>query len=71
MAAKTNRTNAPAAVSHEADGKSDYIVNDKAPMKVAGRRVKAGDHLRLSEDEARGELLALHIRPAEQDPAEA
>lgn len=45
------------------DGKRDYVVCEKAPPRVAGRRVHAGDHLRLTETEALGELLALHIRP--------
>ncbi|CAH0339573.1 hypothetical protein [Rhizobium sp. CECT 9324] len=55
------------------DGKLDYVVTDRAPMKVAGRRVKAGETLRLSEDEARGELLALHITPkvATSEPSTA
>lgn len=52
-----------AAVSPINDGRSDYVVTEKAPMRVAGRRVQAGDVLQLTEAEARGELLALHIRP--------
>lgn len=50
-----------APVSPPADGVSDYIVSDKAPSHVAGRRVTQGQTIRLSEAEARGELLALHI----------
>lgn len=45
------------------DGRIEYTVTDRAPSRVAGRRVKPGDTLRLTEDEARGELLALHIAP--------
>lgn len=52
-----------AAVSPKADGASAYIVTEKAPMRVAGRRVKAGDSITLTDDQARAELLALHIRP--------
>ncbi|WP_137136617.1 hypothetical protein [Rhizobium sp. FKY42] len=52
-----------AAVSPIIDDRSAYVVSDKAPPRVAGRRVQAGDVLRLTEEEARGELLALHIRP--------
>lgn len=59
-----------AAVSPDADGRSAYVVTDKAPMRVAARRVQAGDVLQLTEEEARGELLALHIRP-ENLPAKA
>lgn len=52
-----------AAVSPNDDGRSAYVVTDKAPMRVAGRGVKVGDVLQLTEEEARAELLALHIRP--------
>jgi len=45
------------------DGRIEYTVTDRAPSRVAGRRVKPGDTLRLTEAEARGELLALHIAP--------
>lgn len=51
----------PAPVSPAPDGTSDYIVSDNAPPRVAGRRVVKGQTIRLSEAEARGELLALHI----------
>lgn len=52
-----------AAVSPNTDGRSAYVVTDKAPPRVAARRVQAGDVLQLTEEEARAELLALHIRP--------
>lgn len=52
-----------AAVSPNDDGRSAYVVTDKAPTRVAGRRAQVGDVLRLTEEEARAELLALHIRP--------
>ncbi|MFC6447165.1 hypothetical protein [Shinella zoogloeoides] len=45
------------------DGRIEYTVTATAPPRVAGRRVKPGDTLRLTEEEARGELLALHIAP--------
>ncbi len=50
------------------DGPQDYIVADEAPPRVAGRRVSPGETIRLTEDQARSELLALHIRPAATDP---
>lgn len=43
-----------------------YTVTDRAPPKVAGRRVQAGDVLDLSETEARHEVLAGHIRAVEE-----
>lgn len=52
-----------AAVSPSADETSAYIVTDTAPMRVAGRRVAAGDRLVLSEAEALSERTAGHIRP--------
>lgn len=47
------------------DGKADYIVTDNAPGRVAGRRVAANETISLTADEARAELLALHITPVE------
>ena len=60
--AKTSKPIA-AAVSPETAGHSAYIVTDKAPMRVAGRRVAAGDRLLLSDAEALSEQTAGHIRP--------
>ncbi|MDH7802238.1 MULTISPECIES: hypothetical protein [unclassified Rhizobium] len=57
---------APASATPD-DGKKDYVVTETAPARVAGRRVKAGDTLRLSEHEALAEELAQHIRPAGSD----
>lgn len=57
---------APASATPE-DGKKDYVVTETAPARVAGRRVKAADTLRLSEYEALAEELAQHIRPAGSD----
>lgn len=54
---------APALATPD-DGKKDYVVTETAPTRVAGRRVKVGDTLRLSEHEALAEELAQHIRPA-------
>ncbi|RRN67644.1 hypothetical protein [Agrobacterium deltaense] len=54
---------APAEATPD-DGKKDYVVTETAPTRVAGRRVKVGDTLRLSEHEALAEELAQHIRPA-------
>lgn len=55
------------AVATPDDGKTDYVVTKTAPARVAGRRVTAGDTLRLSEHEALAEELAQHIRPAGSD----
>lgn len=49
-------------------GDRAYIVTNKAPPKVAGQRVQEGDHLTLTEDQARFEEIAGHIVKA---PAEA
>tara|TARA_R110002020_G_scaffold15555_35_gene55427 strand:- start:7809 stop:8102 length:294 start_codon:yes stop_codon:yes gene_type:complete len=51
------------AVSHSDDGRRAYEVTDRAPPKVAGRRVKAKDELLLTEEEARAEILAGAIVP--------
>lgn len=40
-----------------------YIVTDKAGPKVAGRRVQSGETIELTENAARGELLAGAIVP--------
>lgn len=56
-----------AAVSPKADGASAYIVTEKAPMRVAGRRVKAGDRLLLNSAEVLSEVMAGHIRLASGD----
>lgn len=55
------------AVATPDDGKKDYVVTETAPARVAGRRVKAGDTLRLSEHEALAEELAQHISPVGSD----
>jgi len=52
-----------AAVSPETAGRSAYIVTDMAPMRVAGRRVKAGERLLLTDGEAISEVMAGHVRP--------
>ncbi|MCY1705241.1 hypothetical protein [Pannonibacter sp. SL95] len=64
MTRKTAATPTVAPVSPDPGGVADYIVTDTAPPRVAGRRVAAGDILQLTEDQARSELIALHIRPA-------
>lgn len=56
-----------AAVSPKADGASAYIVTEKAPMRVAGRRVKAGDRLLLTDGEALSEVMAGHVRLASEE----
>lgn len=63
--AKTSKPIA-AAVSPETAGRSAYIVTDKAPMRVAGRRVKVGDRLLLTADEALSEVMAGHVRLASE-----
>lgn len=62
----TDAAEQPAApgVATPDDGKKDYVVTETAPTRVAGRRVKVGDTLRLTEHEALAEELAQHIRPA-------
>lgn len=45
------------------DGRIQYRVTETAPSRVACQRVKAGDAIRLTEDQARAELIALHIEP--------
>ena len=52
-----------------ADGKLAYVVTDKAPPRVAGRRVEAGDQIRLTEAEALSEKMAGHILPATEAPS--
>jgi hypothetical protein len=64
MTRKSAEPVTPAPVSPAPAGVADYIVTDTAPPRVAGRRVAAGDILQLTEDQARSELIALHIRPA-------
>ena len=51
------------AISTDPNAKRTYVVTDKAPPYVAGRRVQAGDSLELTEYEARAELQQLHILP--------
>jgi hypothetical protein len=40
-----------------ADGRSAFTVTKVAGPRVAGKRVKAGETIRLTEDEARSELV--------------
>ncbi|MBB4066275.1 hypothetical protein [Gellertiella hungarica] len=59
----------PTAATDHPD-RREYVVTAAAPLRVAGRRASPGDVLALTEAEARGELLALHIRPLhEETPA--
>lgn len=46
-------------------GKLKYLVTEKAPIEVAGRRVKAGDVLSLTEPVARYEVLQGFLAPVE------
>ncbi len=46
-----------------------YRVTDKAGPKVAGRRVQPGETIELTENAARGELLAGAIVPTDPAPA--
>ncbi|WP_311272385.1 MULTISPECIES: hypothetical protein [unclassified Rhizobium] len=62
--AKPTQTNTRDDKTAQADdGRAEYQITKDAPLRVAGRRVKAGDKLRLTEDEALAELIALHIEP--------
>ena len=46
------------------DGKIAYDITDKAPPRIALQRIAEGQtEIRLTEDQARAELLAGHIRP--------
>lgn len=58
-------------IADKDDGRLDYTVTEKAPPRVAGRRVTFGETIRLTEAEARGELLALHIEPSTSSASEA
>jgi hypothetical protein len=60
-----------AAAAPVETGTKTYVVTEKAPPRVAGKRVKAGDSLPLTDDQARGELIALHIRPEAVEPPAA
>lgn len=48
--------------------KTAYVVTESAGPKVAGRRATPGDELRLTEFEARAELIAGSLRPKESEP---
>lgn len=48
-----------------------YTVTAAAGDRVAGRRVRPGDTIELSENAARGELIAGAIVPTAETPAEA
>lgn len=61
MAKATKTTAVPEPI---AAGVTEYEVTDKAPPKVAGRRVQVGDKLTLTDDQARFEETAGHIRKA-------
>lgn len=61
--AKTSPVETAAAAAPVEGGAKTYVVTEKAPPRVAGKRVKAGDSITLTDDQARAELLALHIRP--------
>lgn len=51
----------PAAID---DGKTTYDITDKAPPRIALQRIgKDQTEIRLTEEQARAELLAGHIRP--------
>ncbi len=53
----------PIEMTADEDGRIEYRVTDTAPSRVACQRVQAGDSIRLTEDQARAELIALHIEP--------
>lgn len=57
--AKAVKTAAPSDAI--AAGVADYIVTDKAPEKVAGRRVQKGDRLTLTDEQALFEEMSGHI----------
>ena len=55
----------------EPTGTEDYIVTEKAPPKVAGRRVQPGDTLSLTDNQARFEEQVGHIRKVASATAKA
>ena len=57
--AKTSKT--PATLEPLAADEKEYVVTDKAPSKVAGRRVEPNDRLTLTDDQARFEEISGHI----------
>jgi propanediol dehydratase small subunit len=61
--AKSSAVETAAVAAPVETGAKTYVVTEKAPPRVAGKRVKAGDSITLTDDQARAELLALHIRP--------
>lgn len=64
MAKKPVTAEAPAeAIPTDPHEKRTYVVTDKAPSRVAGRRVAIGEKVELTEYEARAELQQLHILP--------
>lgn len=66
--AKSVPVDTAAAAAPVETGAKTYVVKEKAPPRVAGKRVKAGDSITLTDDQARAELLALHIRPEAVEP---
>lgn len=57
--------NLPVAEAAKDDGQTKYLVTEKAGPRVAGQRVKLGDQITLSEDEARGEVIMGTIEKAQ------
>lgn len=56
------KTEEPSAtVTPKGTDRAEYVVQKKAPSRVAGRRVQPGDVLSLTEYEARSELQQMHI----------
>lgn len=54
------------------DSKIAYDITDKAPPRIALQRIEKGQtEIRLTEEQARAELLAGHIRPKPVAPAPA
>jgi hypothetical protein len=45
------------------DGRTVYELTQTAPSYIAGRPVNGATEIALTDDQARAELLALHIRP--------
>jgi hypothetical protein len=61
---KTEPENTPAFEPQKTkDGRTVYEITDKAPPYMAGRRLNGATEIALTDEEARAELLALHIRP--------
>ncbi|OCP17435.1 MULTISPECIES: hypothetical protein [unclassified Ensifer] len=71
MSRKTTPPKNDLPLTEEREDATSYAVTALAPGRVAGQRATEGDVLRLTEEEARNELLSGHIRPVTADGVKA